>query len=243
MGAFAADYDNDGFVDLLVTNWGGVLLYHNQGDATFRDVTAKLGLREKGWFSAAAWGDVDGDHRLDLFLTRYVDDSQEAKLFCGNVETGERAYCKPQDYPGTTSFLFRNAGDGTFRDITREAGLAEAVGKGLGAVFADVDLDGRSDLYVANDVIMNFLFRNLGAGRFEDVSVVSGTGFDPKGNPQGSMGVDAGDLDGDGLPDLAISNYGGGDQRVLPQPRLRTVRRPLGSLGLRREPPARWDGG
>ena len=102
MGAFAADYDNDGFVDLLVTNWGGVILYRNQGDGTFRDVTAKLGLSEKGWFSAAAWADVDGDRLLDLFLTRYVDDSQEAKLFCGNVETGERVYCRPMQYPGTT---------------------------------------------------------------------------------------------------------------------------------------------
>ncbi len=208
-GAFAADYDNDGFVDLLVTNWGGVILYRNHGDGTFQDVTADLGLSEQGWFTAAAWGDVDGDRLLDLFLTRYVDDSQEDKLFCGNVETGERMYCRPLQYPGTTGFLLRNAGDGTFRDMTREAGLAEGVGTALGAIFVDIDLDGRLDLYVANDLLLNFLFRNLGDGRFEDISVLSGTGFDPKGNPQGSMGVDAGDLDGDGLPDLATSNFEG----------------------------------
>jgi len=209
MGAFAADYDNDGFVDLLVTNWGRIILYRNKGDGTFRDETAKLGLSEKGWFTAAAWGDVDGDNLLDLVLTRYVDDSQEAKLFCGMVDTGERMYCRPMQYPGTTAFLYRNGGDGSFRDITREAGLAEAVGKALGAVFVDVDLDGKLDLYVANDALMNFLFRNLGGGRFEDISVLSGTAFDPKGNPQGSMGVDAGDLDGDGAPDLAVANWEG----------------------------------
>jgi hypothetical protein len=209
MGAFAADYGNDGFVDVFVTNWNSVNLYRNQGNGTFRDTTAKLGLSAKGWFSAAAWADVDGDNLLDLALTRYVDDSQEAKLFCGNVETGERMYCRPMQYPGTTGFLFRNAGDGSFRDITREAGMAEAVGKALGAVFVDVDMDGKLDLYVANDALMNFLFRNLGGGKFEDISVISGTAFDPKGNPQGSMGVDAGDLDGDGKPDLAMTNFEG----------------------------------
>ncbi len=208
MGAFAADYDNDGWTDLLVTNWGGVLLYHNNGDGTFSDVTAKAGLPSAtGFFSAAAWGDVDGDGRLDLFLGRYVDDSREDKLFCGNVETGERTYCPPMVYPGTTNLLYRNAGDGTFRDITRDAGLSNKVGKALGAMFVDVDLDGKPDLYVANDEVINFLFHNLGGGRFEDLSVASGTGFDPEGNPQGGMGVDSGDVDGDGLPDILVANW------------------------------------
>ena len=209
MGAFAADYDGDGPVDLLVTNWGDVILYRNRGDGTFEGVTAEAGLSERGWFTAAAWADVDGDRRLDLFLTRYVDDSEEDKLFCGDVHTGERRYCRPMQYPGTTNLLYLNAGDGTFHDRTGEAELAGAIGKALGAVFVDVDLDGRQDLYVANDALLNFLFRNLGGGRFEDLSVLSGTGFDPKGNPQGSMGVDAGDVDGDGLPDLATTNFEG----------------------------------
>ena len=202
-----ADYDNDGFVDLLVTNWGSVILYRNRGDGTFQDVTAKAGLTETGWFTAAAWGDVDGDNLLDLYLTRYVDDSEDDKIFCGNTETGKRKYCSPMVYPSTTGFLYRNAGDGTFQDMTQKAGLADAMGRGLGAVFADVDQDGKPDLYVANDVLVNFLWRNLGDWKFEDLSVISGAGFDHKGNPQGSMGVDAGDLDGNGLLDLAITNF------------------------------------
>ncbi len=208
MGATAVDYDNDGWVDLLVTNWGGVILYRNNGDGTFRNVTAASGLQAvTGFVTAAAWGDVDGDGRLDLFLARYVDDRNEGKLFCGDPATGERVYCPPMMYPGTSPILLRNGPDGVFRDVTRSAGLGDAVGRGLGAVFVDVDLDGRPDLYVANDELMNFLFHNLGGGRFEDLSVVSGTGFDPLGNVQGGMGTDAGDLDGDGLPDLVVANY------------------------------------
>ena len=208
MGAYAADWDNDGWVDLLVTNWGGVILYRNNGDGTFTDVTARSGLGDvKGFVTAAAWGDVDGDGRLDLFLGRYVDDRNEDRLFCGDAAKNERDYCPPMMYPGSPVSLFHNGNDGAFHDVTRAAGLGEAEGRVLGAVFADLDLDGRIDLYVANDETINFLFHNIGGGRFEDISVVSGSGFDPQGNPQGGMGVDAQDLDGDGLPDLVVANF------------------------------------
>ena len=208
MGAFAADYDGDGWIDLLVTNWGGVQLYRNGGDGTFSDVTAKAGLSAlTGLVTAAAWGDVDGDGRLDLFLARYVDDRNESKLFCGDPVTGARDYCPPMMYPGTSVLLYKNAADGTFRDVTKQAGLGDSIGRGLGAVFVDVDLDGKLDLYVANDETANYLFHNLGGGRFEDIGTVSGAAFDSQGNAQGGMGTDAGDLDGDGLPDLVVANY------------------------------------
>src|SRR5262249_45239731 len=155
----------------------------------------------------AAWGDVDGDGLLDLLISRYVDDRNESKLLCADPVTKERIYCPPMAYPGTGLLLFKNAGGGSFRDVTRQSGLGDVVGRGLGAVFVDVDLDGRLDLYVANDETLNYLFHNLGGGRFEDISVVSGTAFDSLGNAQGGMGVDAGDLDGDGLPDLVVANY------------------------------------
>jgi hypothetical protein len=207
MGAVAADYDNDGFTDLYVTNYGKNILYHNNGDGTFTDVTDKAGVGLSTWSTSAAFADFDGDGFLDLFVLRYVDDAHEKDLFCGNQATGKRDYCTPKLFPPTHSTLFHNNGNGTFTDITVAAGLDKALGKGLGVVVADVDGDGRPDIYVANDTTMNFLFHNLGGNRFEDVSVLSGAALPSSGSPQGGMGVNAGDFSGTGRLDLVVTNF------------------------------------
>jgi hypothetical protein len=210
MGVAAADYDNDGFVDLFVAGVNRNTLYHNRGDGTFEDVTQKAGLTGvdptygKMWSIAAAWVDVDNDGYLDLFVTNYVAWDPAKEPVCGTPE--HRLYCHPSAYAGRPDQLFRNNGDGTFTDVSRESGIAKSIGKGMGVAVADYDGDGRMDIFVANDSMRNFLFHNLGKCKFEEVGLLSGVALNDDGRPVAGMGVDFRDFDNDGRPDLAITD-------------------------------------
>jgi len=201
-GAAVGDYDNDGRADLYVTGYGGNTLYRNQGDGTFRDVTGRAGVGGGGWSSSAGFFDYDGDGRLDLFICRYLTWSWEANLYCGEQKPGRRAYCHPDNYKGIGNLLYRNQGDGTFKDVSREAGVANPEGKSLGVAFNDFDRDGRVDVFVANDSVRQFLYRNRGDGTFEDVALVAGVGYNEDGKTFAGMGADFNDYDNDGWPDI-----------------------------------------
>lgn len=205
-GAAAADFDNDGFCDLLVTGYGGLLLLHNQGDGTFTEQSDAAQLHDPLWSSSAAWFDADGDGALDLYVAHYVDWSFDNDPACAGPRPGQREVCPPRRYEPLPDSLFLSNADGTFAESSAAAGL-RTDGKGLGVVAADVDLDGRTDIYVGNDTVPNFLYRNDGAGTFSDVSLLSGTSLSDEGTPDGSMGVDVGDFDLDGLPDIWVANY------------------------------------
>lgn len=204
-GVFAADFDEDGFDDLLITGYGGLTLYHNRGDGHFQRLST-TGLDDHLWSSSAAWGDFTGDGILDLYVAHYVDWSLENNPHCEGLTGQPRDVCPPRRFEPLSHLIYVGNGDGTFRDATADSGIQPS-GKGLGVVAADIDLDGDLDIYVTNDTVPNLLYRNDGHGQFTDISQISGTAFSDQGTPDGSMGVDIGDYDSDGLPDLWVTNY------------------------------------
>ena len=212
MGVAAGDYDGDGWQDLFVTGVRENILYRNRGDGTFEDVTARAGLAGTGrWSVAAGWFDYDRDGFLDLFVVNYVVWDPATEPFCGDERPGYRGYCHPRHYQPLPNELYRNQGDGTFRDVSATSGIGAHAGKGMGVVFGDYDVDGRLDVFVGNDTEPNFLFRNLGDGWFEEQALPAGVAYNGEGRSFSSMGADFRDLDNDGLEDIfvtALSNEG-----------------------------------
>ena len=206
MGCAIADYDNDGFQDILVTAYGRCTLYHNNGNGTFTDVTAKAGLAAPGWTTSAVWFDYDNDGRLDLFLCSFVQFAASSDVFCGDNKIGKRFYCIPRVFKPTPSLLYHNNGDGTFTEVSGGTDIRRAMGKALGVVATDINNDGLMDLFVANDTVQNFLFVNRGKNKWEEIGLASEVGFSVNGTPRSGMGVDAADFDGDGRQDLFVAN-------------------------------------
>jgi hypothetical protein len=206
MGCAIADYDNDGHQDILVTAYGRCTLYHNNGDGTFTDVTDKASVATPGWTTSAVWFDYDNDGRLDLFLCSFVEFSLKNNVFCGDNKLGKRFYCIPRVFKPTPSFLYHNNGDGTFTEVRKGTDIERALGKALGVVATDINNDGLMDLFVANDTVQNFLFMNRGKGQWEDVGLAAEVAFSVNGTPRSGMGVDAADINGDGLQDLFVAN-------------------------------------
>lgn len=207
MGVAVGDYDNDGWVDVYVTQVGVNRLFRNNGDGSFTDETARAGVGDPWWSVSAVFADYDGDGWLDLFVTNYLDWSPANNKECTSFN-GIRDYCAPESYRPLPDRLFRNRGDGTFEDVTVRAGISKVFGAGLGVVAADFDDDGRLDFYVANDGLPNQLWINRGDGTFEDRALLAGCAINGDGKAEASMGVDAADFDDDGDEDLFMTHLG-----------------------------------
>jgi len=213
-GVAVGDYDNDGDEDLYVTGVFGNQLYRNEANGRFTEVTAEAGVAGGGWSTSAAFVDYDNDGRLDLFVGRYMEWSFSYNPHCSAAynpfpeqsPNGPRAYCHPNLFKGATALLYHNEGGGRFRDVSQEAGVSNPGGKSLGVAMADFDGDGFTDLFVANDAVQQFLYRNLGNGRFEDVALEAFAAFDQDGKAFSGMGVDFADYDNDGRPDVVVTN-------------------------------------
>jgi hypothetical protein len=209
MAAAAADFDNDGFSDLFVAGVNRNIMFRNLGDGRFADITEKSGLsgvdpqQGKMWAISAGWFDYDNDGWLDLFISNYVAWDPVTEALC--TPPDQRYYCHPNSYRGLPNQLFRNNGDGTFTDVSERSGIARHIGKGMGVTFADYDLDGFTDVFVANDSVRSFLFRNRGDGTFQELGIEAGVALREDGAAIAGMGADFRDLDNDGLPDLVVS--------------------------------------
>jgi len=206
-GVAVGDFDNDGYPDLYVTGYGRAILYHNNGDGTFTDVTAKAGVADEGgWSTSAGWFDYDKDGWLDLVVTNYVEWTSKTNLWCGERRPGYRSYCNPGNYKGQKTKLYHNNHDGTFTDVSDSSGVGKPESKGMGVVLADFNNDGWPDIAIANDTWPNFLFLNKHDGTFEDLSLVSGLAASEDGRYEAGMGIDAADVDGDGWLDVYITH-------------------------------------
>ena len=243
-GIIVGDIDNDGDQDVFLCNYGPNVLFLNDGHGSFRDITQAAGISGSHWSMSGAFFDYDNDGDLDLYVSNYGQwKLPEDDRFCGKANV--RTYCLPTTIKPAPHILYRNEGNLTFSEVTRAAGIGRTDGRGFGVVAADLNGDGRIDLYVANDMCPNFVFLNRGDGTFEDVTESSGAGYDAHGRTHAGMGVDAEDVNGDGLPDLFVTNYWNEPNSLYHEPGRRDVRGPdahqrdgdrqhtLGRLGLR----------
>jgi len=206
MGVAAADYDNDGNVDIYITALGQNRLFKNAGGGKFKDVSAAAGVAHDGFSTSAMWFDYDRDGRLDLFVTDYVEWTAATDLFC-SLDGKSKSYCTPESYKGRSPTLYHNRGNGTFEDVTKKAGLLDPASKALGIALIDEDEDGWPDIFVANDTQPNRLYRNRRDGTFQDVGMIAGVAFNEAGVARAGMGVDAADIDGTGRQSLVIGNF------------------------------------
>ena len=205
-GCAAGDVDGDGDRDLYVTYYGPNVLYRNNGDGTFADVTEQSGAGAGRWSTSASMADGDGDGDLDLYVASYVEFDEANNLYCGENRPGWRTVCHPRNFDPQPDAYYRNRGDGTFEDVSAAAGILDTSGKGLGVVWGDYDGDGDQDIYVANDDTPNFLWRNRGNGTFEEVAGLVGVALSEDGIPQAGMGTDMADYDNDGRLDIFVTN-------------------------------------
>ena len=206
-GCAVGDYNNDGTLDVYVTNYGTNRLYRNNGDGTFTDVAEEAGVAEPRWSTSCAFADYDRDGHLDLYVVNYIVFSIDKNPWCGLKEKGIRAYCEPDNFPAQADTLFRNNGDGTFTDVTKSAGIYNTTGKGLGVVWGDYNNDGTPDIYVANDSTENLFYRNNGDGTFAEVGFMIGVALSEDGAAENGMGTTFGDWNNDGWLDLTVTNY------------------------------------